>query len=392
MMEPLFKATVRPTLLTNDFYSWRKESTQPRARITNAVLFYMNTGLGEQEALAQLQQDIQEKESNFLEMRDSFCRAHPELPSHLKLMVNILAPLIGGYHYWCCLCPRYNCLQDPSAYAKSNNTSREGGCDKCYTLTHSSKLHLAEQLRVSKTNSGNLSSIEAPKLGRTALEGLIRYIQSLDSKNVRLQLIDAFNLWLGLPSLALNTVKEVVNDLHYSSLILDDIQDRLLPRRGSTSTHVIFGKAQSINSATYMFVRVARQVHTLPNPAVMRILLEELENLFLGQSWELEWKFTMQCPTEEEYLEMIDHKTGAMFRMLLRLMLSLVQDDGCLSQNTEFAVLTQLLGRWYQVRDDYLNLQEAGYTRKKGFCEDLDEGKFRIRLFDAVQIRYVKIS
>ncbi|KAJ5904908.1 Terpenoid synthase [Penicillium subrubescens] len=376
MMEPLFKATARPTLLTNDFYSWRKESSQPRVRVTNAVLFYMKSGIAEHDAVVQLKQDILKKESDFLKMRDSFCRAHPNLPSHLKLMVNILAPLIGGYHYWCCLCPRYNCLQNPSAYAKANNTSLNGGCDNSYTLTHSSTLHIAERLRSSKTNSGNLSGFATSKLGQTALEGPIRYIQSLDSKNVRLQLIDAFNLWLGLPCLALNTIKEIVNDLHNSSLILDDIQDGSLLRRGSTATHIIFGNAQSINSATYMFVRVAGQVHALSNPALMTVLLEELERLFLGQSWELKWRSTMQCPTEEEYLAMVDHKTGAMFHMLLRLMLTLAQDDGCLSQSTEFTVLAQLLGRWYQVRDDYLNLQEAGYAKKKGFCEDLDEGKF----------------
>jgi geranylgeranyl pyrophosphate synthase len=376
MMEPLFKATAGATLLTNDFYSWKKERTQPQDRVTNAVLFYMKTGMVEQEAVAQLKQDILEKESMFLKMRDSFCRAHVDLPSHLKQMVNVLAPLIGGYHYWCCLCPRYNCLPDPSAYAKSSNTNLESGCDNSVTLTPPSTLHLAKRLGSSTTNSENISIFEAPKLGHTALEGPIHYIQSLVSKNVRSQLIDAFNLWLGLPCLALNTVKEIVNDLHNSSLILDDIQDGSLLRRGSTAAHIIFGKAQSINSATYMFVRVAGQVHALSNPALMTVLLEELERLFLGQSWELKWRFTMQCPTEEEYFAMVDHKTGAMFHMLLRMMLTLVQGDGHLNQTTGFATLAKLLGRWYQVRDDYLNLQEADYAKKKGFCEDLDEGKF----------------
>jgi geranylgeranyl pyrophosphate synthase len=200
----------------------------------------------------------------------------------------------------------------------------------------------------------------------------------LSSKNVRLQLIDAFNLWLGLPSQSLKIVKEIVSDLHNSSLILDDIQDGSLLRRGGTAAHIIFGKAQSINSATYMFVRA---VHELANPSLMTVLLEELDTLFLGQSWELKWSFSGQCPSEEEYFAMVDCKTGAMFHMLIRLMLALVPGDGSkeqdLSRSTRFDTLVQRLGRWYQFRDDYMNLQkEGGYGQKKGFCEDLDEGKF----------------
>jgi geranylgeranyl pyrophosphate synthase len=170
-----------------------------------------------------------------------------------------------------------------------------------------------------------------------------------------------------------------VSDLHDSSLILDDIQDGSLLRRGGTVAHVIFGKAQSINSAIYVFVRAAKQVHALSNPALMTVLLEGLDTLFLGQSWELKWRFTSQCPTEEEYFAMVDCKTGAMFHMLIRLMLTLMPGSANqdLSRSTQFDVLGQRLGRWYQIRDDYLNLQEEGdYGKKKGFCEDLDEGKF----------------
>jgi geranylgeranyl pyrophosphate synthase len=169
-------------------------------------------------------------------------------------------------------------------------------------------------------------------------------------------------------------IEQVVDDLHNSSLILDDIQDESPLRRGSTSTHLVFGNAQAINSAVYMFVRASKQMHAVQNLNLMAVFLEELENLLIGQSWDLKWKFTMQCPTVDEYLAMVDLKTGAMFKMVLRLMQTATKEE--LGSTVNFGPLARLLGRWYQIRDDYMNLKGTQYTQEKGFCEDLDEGKF----------------
>jgi len=46
-------------------------------------------------------------------------------------------------------------------------------------------------------------------------------------------------------------------------------------------------------------------MHAVQNLKLMTVLLEELENLLIGQSWDLKWKFTMQCPTVDEYLAMV---------------------------------------------------------------------------------------
>lgn len=211
------------------------------------------------------------------------------------------------------------------------------------------------------------------------------YVSKLPSKGFRTALIEALNIWLHAGRETTDVAKQTIDMLHNSSLVLDDIEDGSVLRRGKPAAHVIFGEAQSINSATYVYVNAVKLVHQMGSFQAMDALLDEVGNLFVGQGWDLYWKHHLHVPTEEEYLQMIDLKTGGLFRLLARLMLAgspqgwthsakvsgEVEDDG----QVDLSCLSRLLGRFFQIRDDYQNLHSALYAQQKGFCEDLDEGK-----------------
>ena len=241
----------------------------------------------------------------------------------------------------------------------------------------------------SKSPSDSSSQTDASThLDQSQVLAPCNYISSLPSKGFRGALIDALDVWLHVPASAATTVKDIAAELHNSSLILDDIEDDSSLRRGQPSAHVVFGKPQAINSATFMYVRAVRLAQTLHSEAATEALLYELAGLFVGQSWDLYWKHHLRVPTEEEYLEMIDMKTGGLFRLIARLMLSVstiqpradvarTEDTGAAPAPGDawFDRLFRLVGRFFQVRDDYMNLASTVYSKQKGWCEDLDEGK-----------------
>ena len=65
-----------------------------------------------------------------------------------------------------------------------------------------------------------------------------RYISTVPGKDVRGKLIDCFQLWFHLESeTVLQSIKEIIGDLHNASLLVDDIEDNSSLRRGIPGTN-----------------------------------------------------------------------------------------------------------------------------------------------------------
>jgi geranylgeranyl diphosphate synthase, type III len=84
--------------------------------------------------------------------------------------------------------------------------------------------------------------------------------------------------------------------------------------------HSIFGVPQTINSANYVYFRALNEVQSMHNPRAVLVFTEELLNLHRGQGMDLFWRDTLTCPSEADYIEMINNKTGGLYRLALKLM------------------------------------------------------------------------
>lgn len=248
-----------------------------------------------------------------------------------------------------------------------------------------------------------------------------RHVCSLESKRFRATLVDAFNVWLELPECACDEVKAIVDMLHNASLIVDDIEDSSNLRRGAPAAHRVFGMPLSLNCANTVYFLALERLRQVPQVVVASIaatgdhaaaeyyavnkaditirLIEafstEMIELHKGQGLDIYWRDMAQCPSLTEYKEMVQRKTGGLFRLAVKMMMILsppsqvcanaaktMSTTGSwrsLSRDDRNALLLSLVddvGTFFQTLDDYLNVCSDAYHKNKSFCEDLTEGKF----------------
>ncbi|XP_046654709.1 geranylgeranyl pyrophosphate synthase-like isoform X1 [Daphnia pulicaria] len=207
------------------------------------------------------------------------------------------------------------------------------------------------------------------------------YLLQVQGKQIRVKLSLAFDYWLHINPEKLNIINDVVQMLHNASLLVDDIEDNSILRRGIPVAHSIYGVASTINSANYVYFLGLEKVLGLNHPQATEVFCEQLLELHRGQGMEIYWRDSYVCPTEEEYRLMIVRKTGGLFGLAVRLM-------QLFSTTTiDMNPLMAILGLYFQIRDDYANLNLKEYAENKSFCEDLTEGKFSFPVIHAIRSR-----
>ncbi|KAJ7721973.1 farnesyltranstransferase [Mycena olivaceomarginata] len=178
------------------------------------------------------------------------------------------------------------------------------------------------------------------------------YIASHPGNGMRERLLHAFNVWMDVPQAEMEIIANAVGMLHNASLMLDDIEDSSQLRRGKPAAHTVYG-----------------------------IPLTELGCLHHGQGLDIIWRDSFRCRTEAEYIDMVKNKTGGLLRIGVKLMMA----SSTTKLDQDYVTLVDLIGVFYQIRDDYLNLRSPIYSAKKGFAEDVEEGKFSFPIVHGVQ-------
>ncbi|CAN9449237.1 unnamed protein product [Alternaria alternata] len=366
--------------LANDFFSFDREyadfkKSGKSQTLTNAVWLHMQWyNMDVNAAKSMTLEATKRYEEQFLGSCADFRQNNAPIPEKLDKYLDALAYQISGNVVWSLNCPRYHreYRYDPNVGMEDGLTAESPQKTLCLEYDAYIRTEVKEERDESSRRREN---VQVP----------FDYITSLPSKGVRDTFIDALNIWLNVPEPIVSRIKSLGNRLHAASLMLDDIEDGSNLRRGQPATHTVFGIAQTINSGCYEILQAVSEAQEL-GAAKVKIVLEELAELHIGQSYDLFWTFHTQCPSENEYLEMVNKKTGGLFRLLVRLLLASADCELLrVTQGADIEELVSCIGIQYQVRDDYQNLHSPEYSAQKGFCEDLDEGKMSFPLVHALK-------
>ncbi|KAL4744114.1 isoprenoid synthase domain-containing protein [Aspergillus similis] len=147
--------------------------------------------------------------------------------------------------------------------------------------------------------------------------------------------IDALNIWLGVPPTSTSTIKGVMKMLHSTSLMLDDIEDNSPLRRAKPSTHIIYGNAQTINSAKYQYTKQPVKQQACPTRSHSAFPSKKSSSSTSAKAATSTERTTPSAPQSPS--------TCACNKILDRALFP----------------LSHLIGRFFQIRDDCQNLSST---------------------------------
>lgn len=191
------------------------------------------------------------------------------------------------------------------------------------------------------------------------------------------------SLAMMLSGLAFNMTSEEIIDLallveipHNASLVIDDIEDNALLRRGDSSIHIIYGEDSSINSANFTYFAPLTLIDNLVISDNLKVKLYKtwhlgMRRVHMGQAIDISWHNNNIIPNQEEYEVMAKLKTGSLIVMGIEL----IAVKANLNEKT-ISLLQEIwfnIGLAFQVLDDALNILHG--VKGKYVADDIMEGK-----------------
>lgn len=173
----------------------------------------------------------------------------------------------------------------------------------------------------------------------------------------------------------------IIEFIHTSTLLHDDVVDESSLRRGRKTANALWGNAPSVLVGDFLYSRSFQLMVELDSMPVMQVLADTTNRIAEGEVLQL-LHVGNPDTSENDYLRVIERKTAVLFSAATRLSAMLAGADAAAQQ--ALADYGMALGMAFQIADDVLDYTADAAALGKNLGDDLAEGKATLPVIHAL--------
>lgn len=174
----------------------------------------------------------------------------------------------------------------------------------------------------------------------------------------------------------------IIEFIHTSTLLHDDVVDESTLRRGKETANALFGNQASVLVGDFLYSRSFQMMVSLQSMRVMQVLADATNIIAEGEVLQL---MNVNDPdtTEHSYMQVIYCKTAKLFEAATQLAAVISAQPEAVEQAMK--AYGMHLGTAFQLIDDVLDYQADASELGKNIGDDLAEGKPTLPLIYALK-------
>ncbi len=180
----------------------------------------------------------------------------------------------------------------------------------------------------------------------------------------------------------LTTLAAVIELLHMSTLVHDDIIDDAPLRRGKQTVQASKGKTNAVLVGDFLFARCFMLLSEKTSMKFMRLVAKVISQICLGEMEQFSSKYKQDI-SPRRYLKRISEKTAALFS--LSCYIGAIESKCKLNLVSSLAKIGYNTGMAFQIIDDILDYSGSVQLVGKAVGHDLEQGIFTIPLIYALK-------